>query len=104
MHSCHLPAHSTHPPLCPPPSLPHPQDWIPDAVWLNVMVLAQLDTFRDLPDSIARSDAAWRSWYDQEAPEAAPIPDLETRLTKFQRMCVVRCAGRKGRAGGEGRV
>jgi dynein heavy chain len=68
------------------------QEWIPDSVWLNVMALAQLDTFRDLPDSIVRSDSAWRAWYDHESPEAVPIPDFETRLTKFQRMCVVRCA------------
>ncbi len=59
-------------------------------MWLNVMALAQLDTFRDLPDSVVRSDSAWRSWYDQESPEAVAIPDFETRLTKFQRMCVVR--------------
>ncbi len=68
------------------------QEWIPDAVWLNAMALAHLDTFKDLPDSIVRSDSAWRAWYDQEAPEAVPIPDFETRLTKFQRMCLVRCA------------
>ena len=56
------------------------------------MALAHLDTFKDLPDSIVRSDSAWRAWYDQEAPEAVPIPDFETRLTKFQRMCLVRYA------------
>jgi hypothetical protein len=36
-------------------------------VWLNVLALSALDAFRDLPDSVARSDAAWRSWY------AAPL-------------------------------
>lgn len=29
---------------------------------MNVAALAQLDTFRDLPDSVTRSDAAWRAW------------------------------------------
>ena len=67
-----------------------PREWIPDAVWLNCIALSVLDAFRDLPESVARSDAAWRAWYDAEAPEALAIPDFETRLSKFERMCVVR--------------
>ncbi len=40
-----------------------PKDWLPDACWLNVVALSEgLDAFRDLPDSLARSDAAWRAW------------------------------------------
>eukprot|EP00887_Chlorella_sp_A99_P001633 scaffold8.g1633.t1 len=67
-----------------------PKDWIPDAVWLSVCALSTLDAFRDLPESVARSDAAWRAWYDAEAPEAAPVPDFDTRLSRFERMSVVR--------------
>ena len=124
-----------------------PRDWIPDAVWLGVVALSALDAFRDLPDSVARSDAAWRAWcdapppprpppphtpprhplptphpllppcprYDLEAPEAAPVPDLETRLSKFERMMVVRQVRAHGgwgepaaacmkRTGGQGRL
>lgn len=69
------------------PALPLPAD----AAWLNVVALSALDAFRDLPDSLARSDASWRGWYDAEAPEALPVPDFETRLSKFERMCIVRC-------------
>lgn len=40
-----------------------PKDWLPDACWLNVVALSEgVDAFRDLPDSLARSDAAWRAW------------------------------------------
>ena len=66
------------------------KEWIPDAVWLNISVMSEADAFRDLPDAIAGAHAAWRHWYDAEAPERAPVPAIEDRLSKFQRMCVVR--------------
>ncbi len=28
--------------------------------------------------------------YDQEAPERSPVPEYDQRLSKFQRMCVVK--------------
>ena len=121
------------------------QEWIPDAVWLNVLALDNMDAFRGLPDAVSRGDAAWRAWcadcwnlvqaardpvvqsnqcedpvlacailvalrtahslphqphllialtcasrYDQEAPERSPVPEYDQRLTKFQRMCIVK--------------
>ena len=66
------------------------QEWIPDAVWLNVVALASVDALRELPDAVMREEAAWRTWYDQEAPERAPMPEYEGRLSKFERMCVVK--------------
>lgn len=71
---------------------PSPQDWIPAATWRNVLSLADRlpAAFNDLPDSVARDDAAWRSWYDLEAPEAAPLPHYGARLTGLQRVCLVR--------------
>ena len=66
------------------------QDWIPDDVWLNVVALGGLDALRDLPESVARNEAAWHAWYDQEAPEHTPIPGYETRLTKFECICLVK--------------
>lgn len=49
-----------------------------------------MDAFRDIPDSLFRNDGLWRQWYDQEAPETANVPDYEERLSKFERMCVVK--------------
>ena len=66
------------------------QDWIPDTVWLEILALSAMDSLRDLPDSVVRNDAAWHAWYDNEAPERAVIPDFQTRVTKFARMCVVK--------------
>ena len=67
-----------------------PKEWIPDAVWLNIVALSNMDAFRDIADSVFRNDGLWRQWYDQEAPEMAKVPDYEERLTKFERMCVVK--------------
>eukprot|EP00879_Flechtneria_rotunda_P016890 GHRR01017680.1.p2 GENE.GHRR01017680.1~~GHRR01017680.1.p2 ORF type:complete len:364 (+),score=128.91 GHRR01017680.1:649-1740(+) len=54
------------------------------------MALSNMDAFRDIPDSVFRNDGLWRQWYDQEAPEMAKVPDYEDRLSKFERMCVVK--------------
>lgn len=67
-----------------------PKEWVPNPVWLNAVALSALDAFKDLPDSVARSDAAWRAWYDHETPEAVAVPELEGRLSDFERMCIVR--------------
>lgn len=50
-----------------------PKEWIPDAVWLAVVALSGMESFRDLPDSVFRNDGLWRAWYDAEAPEAAKV-------------------------------
>ncbi|KAK9841874.1 hypothetical protein WJX81_008571 [Elliptochloris bilobata] len=67
-----------------------PKEWIPDSVWLNVVALGGMDAFRDLADAVARGDTAWRAWYDAEAPERAPVPGYEERLSKFERTCIVK--------------
>lgn len=66
------------------------QEWIPDMVWLNVVALSSMTALHDIPDSVFRNDGLWRQWYDAEAPETANVPDYEDRLSKFERMCVVK--------------
>ena len=66
------------------------QEWIPDSVWLNVVALSSMTALHDIPDSVFRNDGLWRQWYDAEAPETANVPDYEDRLSKFERMCVVK--------------
>jgi dynein heavy chain, axonemal len=39
-----------------------PKDWIPDNIWLAVVALSQMDTFRDIPDSLFRNDCLWKQW------------------------------------------
>lgn len=49
-----------------------------------------MDALRDLPDSVIKDEASWKAWYDQEAPERAPFPAYEGKLSKFEQMCVVK--------------
>ncbi|CAL8466541.1 g6077 [Coccomyxa elongata] len=74
-----------------------PKEWIPDAMWLGVVALGSMGAFRDIIDSVTRAEGLWRRWYDAEAPERAPVPEYEERLSKFERMCIVR-AWREDRA------
>ena len=76
------------------------QEWIPESVWINIIALSAINSFKDLPESVTRAESAWRHWYDTEAPERAAIPALEEKLSKFQRMCIVRvrCQALQGQA------
>jgi hypothetical protein len=45
-----------------------------------------------LADAIASDGAAWRDWFELEAPEAAPPPGvLGASLTPFERLLPLRC-------------
>ena len=48
-----------------------PKDWIPDNVWLSIIALSQMDSFRDLPDSVFRNDGLWKQWY--APPSSWPV-------------------------------
>lgn len=67
-----------------------PFSWLPDASWLNVVELANLQGFRELPDMIQRNENLWRTYYDAEAPEQTKIPEIHDRLTPYERLLVVR--------------
>jgi dynein heavy chain len=67
-----------------------PREWIPDVAWLNVLALSSLPAFTTLPDVLAKSEAAWRAWYDLEAPEKGRIPEFDGRLSKFERTMLVK--------------
>ena len=71
---------------------PKPAAWIPDNVWLNILQLSRsVPVYRDLPDAIARNDATWKHWYDEDAPEAVRIPDFEDRIEAyFDKLLLVR--------------
>jgi len=68
-----------------------PKDWISDVMWLDVIELSNsIPMFKDLPDSLTRSDGLWKQWWDQEAPESTDVPEFEDRLDPCHRMLLVR--------------
>jgi len=82
---------------------PNPFKWMSDKVWLNVLQLTRHSFghdgqvfYRDLADSVQRSEASWRKWFDENEPESVPVPDFEDRLVvertlgPFLRLVVVR--------------
>ena len=49
-----------------------------------------MDAFRELVSTVGRTDTQWRAWYDAEAPERLAVPTYQDRLSKFERMCIVK--------------
>jgi len=71
--------------------------WLPADAWLNVLALAEgVPYFEALSDHILRGEAAWRRWYEDNEPEAAPVPDFEAGLAAdaalgpWRRLLVIR--------------
>ncbi|CAH8594477.1 unnamed protein product [Schistosoma turkestanicum] len=69
---------------------PKPRKWIQDMTWLNLIELSKLSQFSQLPDQVASSDRAWKSWFDTDAPEDAVIPDGYDKLDTLHRLLLIR--------------
>jgi dynein heavy chain len=68
-----------------------PKNWIPDAVWLNCIELSKsIPFFKDLPELITRNDGSWQQWYDKEAPESMPPPEIGDRLDPIHKLLLIR--------------
>jgi len=67
-----------------------PKEWIPDKCWLDVNALQKTAAFSDILDSFDRNEPMWKKWYDLEAPEQVNVPDFEDRITKFEKMMIVK--------------
>ena len=74
-----------------------PFTWLSDEAWLNVVeVSAKCQFYRDLADNLTRNESAWRSFYEDNAPDRAAVPDYATaidgdrRLGPFHRLLIVR--------------
>jgi dynein heavy chain len=75
-----------------------PFAWLSNESWLNALALSKSypSFFKALPDSIAKNEALWRRWYEDNEPEAQNIPDFETPIAEdtsigpFLRLLLVR--------------
>ena len=67
-----------------------PKEWIPDKCWLDINALQKTAAFSDILDSFDRNEPMWKKWYDLEAPEQVNVPDFEDRITKFEKMMIVK--------------
>eukprot|EP00949_MAST-11_sp_MAST-11-sp1_P002825 g2825.t1 len=60
----------------------NPFSWLDLPAWLNVMQLSKSCAFfAHLPEELARSEAIWKRWYEENEPEKLIVPDYDSRLT-----------------------
>jgi len=73
---------------------PNPFRWMPDKVWLNALAISRhlfgesgavttqgnTPFCKEVPELLLRNEAMWRRWYEENEPEAVPIPDLMEKL------------------------
>ncbi|XP_041923315.1 LOW QUALITY PROTEIN: dynein heavy chain 5, axonemal-like [Alosa sapidissima] len=68
-----------------------PRRWILDVTWLNLVQLSALPPFTGLLAQVAHADRAWRTWFDEAAPEEAPLPgDYDNLLDAFRKLLLIR--------------
>uniref|UniRef100_A0A667YKF5 Dynein, axonemal, heavy chain 5 n=1 Tax=Myripristis murdjan TaxID=586833 RepID=A0A667YKF5_9TELE len=68
-----------------------PRRWIQDLTWLHLVQLAHLPPFSHILSQVSHNERAWRSWFDQPAPEDAPLPDgYEEKLDTFRKLLLIR--------------
>ncbi|XP_051538163.1 dynein axonemal heavy chain 5 [Myxocyprinus asiaticus] len=70
---------------------PKPKRWILDITWLNLVQLSSLPPFTALLTQVGHNDRAWKSWFDEAAPEETPLPDgYESQLDAFRKLLLIR--------------
>ena len=67
-----------------------PFEWIPDLIWTNVIAACEMPGMGDFADSLYRNEQQWRTYFELEAPETAPIPDFQERTNPFQKCLILR--------------
>lgn len=75
-----------------------PYSWISEAGWHDLMRLSALaeqehnPALTEIVSDIERDEAAWKSFFDHEAPETAPLPnEFDSRIKPFEKLLLLRC-------------
>ena len=65
--------------------------------WYNILELSRsVKFFATLPSDMARNESVWQKWFDDDEPEALPVPDFEDKFPEipntapFLKMLLVR--------------
>ncbi|KAJ3018931.1 Dynein heavy chain 10, axonemal [Thoreauomyces humboldtii] len=75
------------------PAIAKPFTWITDQGWKDVLRLCTINAnFASLADHVRNNEAEWKTWVRLDAPENCAFPmDYSSRLSSFQKLCVLRC-------------
>ena len=68
--------------------------WLKDNVWSDLMDLAGMDAFRDIPQSFNEHLSEWQEIFDSSEPHKLPFPSPFESVTPLDRLCVLRCLRR----------
>ncbi|GFU39152.1 dynein heavy chain 8, axonemal [Nephila pilipes] len=70
---------------------PKPYTWIPDVIWLNVVQLSRLPSFKSLVEEVCTREAEWKAWFESEVPETASFPcGYDAKLDPFGILLMIR--------------
>jgi len=66
-------------------------DWLSDQIWLNIIQLSSsVPVFENLPKLIQNRPKLWKIFYDEEKPEQSPVPELNDKITTFEKLLLIR--------------
>eukprot|EP00163_Fabomonas_tropica_P006841 TRINITY_DN1642_c0_g2_i1.p1 TRINITY_DN1642_c0_g2~~TRINITY_DN1642_c0_g2_i1.p1 ORF type:complete len:1585 (+),score=560.99 TRINITY_DN1642_c0_g2_i1:482-4756(+) len=69
-----------------------PVSWITEKSWNEMQALASLPTFAGFLKSVTEHMRDWQAYFDSAEPHRAQLPGgWHSKLTMFQRLCVLRC-------------
>ncbi|CAH8652543.1 unnamed protein product [Schistosoma rodhaini] len=73
--------------------LPNPApEWISDRIWGDVLNLASLPKFTNLPESMTQNPDGFKQIFDSSDPHRTVFPEpWQTNLDNFQRILILRC-------------
>ncbi|XP_054621741.1 dynein axonemal heavy chain 5 isoform X3 [Dunckerocampus dactyliophorus] len=70
---------------------PKARRWILDQTWLNLVQLSSLSVFSKILTQVSQNERAWKTWFDNPAPEDAMLPDgYEHIIDTFQKLLLIR--------------
>jgi dynein heavy chain len=71
---------------------PKPADWLPDEVWLNLVVLGDTcGEWDQVIKAIETHAPAWKAWYSAAEPEKCPAPGFDLELGSWKLLLFIRC-------------
>ena len=68
--------------------------WLKDNAWSDLMDLAGLERFRELPQSFNDHLSEWQQVFDSSEPHKMTFPAPFDKITPLERLCILRCLRR----------
>ncbi|XP_043277906.1 dynein axonemal heavy chain 7-like [Venturia canescens] len=70
---------------------PNPTAWLPVKLWDELCRLNAIAGFENIRESFTKNLKDWKAFFDAKEPQSMSLPEPFDKLTKFQRLMVLRC-------------